>query len=60
MLLPFQGDIICVLFTQGDALGYGLLAFQAVFLPWEGWGGAPYFLNSDLSITTKMVSTTWP
>lgn len=30
MLLPFQGDIAILLDTQGDALGWQLLAFQAV------------------------------
>ena len=30
MLLPFQGDIASLLDTQGDALGWQLLAFQAV------------------------------
>ena len=29
MLLPFQGDIAILLDTQGDALGWQLLAFQA-------------------------------
>ena len=30
MLLPIQGDIAILLDTQGDALGWQLLAFQAV------------------------------
>lgn len=30
MLLPFQGDGLAFLITQGDALGYGLLPFQGV------------------------------
>lgn len=32
MLLPFQGDGLAFLITQGDALGYGLLPFQGVLL----------------------------
>ena len=30
MLLPFQGDGLAFLITQGDALGYALLPFQGV------------------------------
>ncbi len=33
MLLPFQGDITILLDTQGVALGWWLLAFQAALLP---------------------------
>ena len=29
MLLPFQGEGVITVLTQGDALGYGLLALQA-------------------------------
>ena len=30
MLLPFQGDRLASIITQGVALGYGLLGFQPV------------------------------
>ncbi len=36
MLLPFQGAIIRMGFTQGVALGYGLLGFQPVSCPTDG------------------------
>jgi hypothetical protein len=33
ILLPFQGEVSNAVFTQGVALGYVLLAFQAVSAP---------------------------
>ncbi len=44
MLLPFQGAIMRMGFTQGVALGYGLLGFQPVSRPTDGIA-SPFLLR---------------